>query len=96
MQRCKFWVYILENPKGMFYVGHTSNLAVRVENHNRPGLSEGKFTRKNGPWKLEWSELHPTRSAAILREREIKKMKSRKWISQVRLHRAVNPEASGS
>ena len=95
MQPSKFWVYILENPNGMFYVGHTSDITSRVENHNRIESFEGKFSRKNGPWKLVWSEPHPTRSQAILRERQIKKMKSRRWISQVLLNPAVNSKASG-
>jgi predicted GIY-YIG superfamily endonuclease len=30
-----FWVYILQNPKGQFYTGHTNHLAKRVADHNR-------------------------------------------------------------
>jgi predicted GIY-YIG superfamily endonuclease len=30
-----FWVYILQNPEGRFYTGHTDDLAGRVANHNR-------------------------------------------------------------
>ena len=45
-----FWVYILQNPAGNFYVGHTDNLENRVTNHNRTDKIAGKFTRKNGPW----------------------------------------------
>jgi predicted GIY-YIG superfamily endonuclease len=75
-----FWAYILENPDGRFYIGHTGDLAVRVENHNRTDRIGGKFTRKNGPWQLVWSEQYPTRPAAMQRERQIKKMKSARWI----------------
>jgi len=75
-----FWVYILENPAGHFYVGHTANLQERLANHNRIDCTRGKFTRKNGPWKLLWSEEHPTRSSAMARERHIKSMKSAHWI----------------
>jgi predicted GIY-YIG superfamily endonuclease len=77
-----FWVYILENPAGKFYIGHTDNLQVRLANHNRTDSIGGKWTRKNGPWKLVWSEQHPDRSSAIIRERQIKKMKSSKWIRE--------------
>ena len=75
-----FCVYVLENPSGRFYVGHTGNLEKRLQDHNRSDCSEGHFTRKNGPWKLVWSEGHKTRSSAVQRERQIKKMKSAKWI----------------
>src|ERR1700744_826496 len=75
-----YWVYLLQNPEGRFYIGHTDNLHTRLENHNRTDKTAGKFTRKNGPWTMVWSEAHPTRSAAVQRERQIKQMKSAKWI----------------
>jgi predicted GIY-YIG superfamily endonuclease len=77
-----FWVYILENQAGRFYVGQTDNLDVRVANHNRTDAMAGKYTRKNGPWRLVWSESHPTRSAAMQRERQIKSMKSARWVRE--------------
>jgi putative endonuclease len=77
-----FWVYVLQNPKGMFYVGHTSEPLVRLESHNRTDKVLGKFTRKNGPWKLVWCEEHPSRSSAVKRERQIKGMKSARWIRE--------------
>ena len=50
-----FWVYVLENAKGQFYIGQTNNLKNRISNHNRSDKALGKFTRKNGPWRLVWS-----------------------------------------
>jgi hypothetical protein len=44
-----FWVYILENSEG--------------KSHNRTDRVSGKFTRKNGPWHLVWSERHPRDAA---------------------------------
>ena len=75
-----FWVYILQNPAGNFYIGHTDNLENRITNHNRTDKIAGKFTRKNGPWTLGWSEEHPDRSSAMRREREIKSWKSARLI----------------
>jgi predicted GIY-YIG superfamily endonuclease len=40
-----FWVYVLENPRGKFYVGQTENLAARIEDHNRTDSFEGHLTR---------------------------------------------------
>jgi putative endonuclease len=59
-----YWVYILENLTGKFYIGQTDDLATRLLNHNRTDKISGKFTRKNGPWKLVWSETHPDRASA--------------------------------
>ena len=77
-----FFLYILENPKGRFYIGHTDDLEERLTNHNRTDKIVGKFTRKNGPWVLVWSEAHPTRPDAMRRERQIKQMKSARWIRE--------------
>ncbi|MSU58375.1 MAG: GIY-YIG nuclease family protein [Pedosphaera sp.] len=63
-----FWVYILENLEGRFYIGQTDDLAARLANHNRTDQIGGKFTRKNGPWALVWSEAHLTRGLAVTRE----------------------------
>ena len=60
-----YWVYILENPAGLFYIGHTNDLVSRLGSHNRSDKVLGKFTRKSGPWKLVWSEEHATRAAAM-------------------------------
>jgi len=93
-----FWVYVLENPRGRFYVGQTENLTARVEDHNRTDCIEGHFTRKNGPWRLVWSEAHSSRSSAMQREHQIKRMKSAKWIRALLLASnptAVNPDKSG-
>jgi putative endonuclease len=67
-----FWVYILENPEGRFYIGQTHDLTLRMHSHDRTDKLLGKLTRKNGPWELVWSEAHPTRSSAVVRERAIK------------------------
>lgn len=84
-----FWVYILQNPAGRFYIGQTDDVPTRLENHNRTDKTDGKFTRKNGPWMLAWSELHPTRSSAMQRERQIKRMKSARWIRETLLNGGV-------
>ena len=69
-------VYILQNPQGHFYIGQTNDLQRRVSNHNRTDKISVKFTRKNGPWTLVWSEQHTDRSTTMHREREIKSWKS--------------------
>jgi putative endonuclease len=83
----QFWVYVLENSTGRFYVGQTEDLARRIADHNEIGPTRGKFTLKNGPWTLVWSEVHATRSEAMPRERQIKAMKSARWIRQNLLNR---------
>jgi putative endonuclease len=83
-----FWVYILENAAGKFYIGSTEDLVARIFLHNDPVRSKAHYTAKHGPWRLVWSEEHATRSSAVLRERAIKKMKSSKWIREKLLVKA--------
>ena len=70
-----FWVSLLENTKGQFYICYTNNLENRISSHNRTDKISGKFTLKNGPWTFVWSEEHLVRSIAMQREREIKILK---------------------
>ena len=86
-----FHVYILQNAAGRFYIGHTDDLDRRVRQHNEPeGKSHlGKFTHKNGPWSLIWSEPHSDRSSAMRREQEIKRWKSARLIRERLLRSSV-------
>jgi len=81
-----YWVYILQNTVGKFYIGSTDNIEQRVLDHNAPGRGHSTFTHRNGPWVIVWSEQHPTRAAAIARERHIKSMKSSRWIRETLLN----------
>ncbi len=45
---CHFYVYILQNPNGRFYVGHTDDLQRRLSEHNAVTREKSKYTRKNG------------------------------------------------
>jgi len=77
-----FYVYILENPQGRFYVGQTKDPRRRLDQHNAT-LAEGvTYPRRHGPWRLVWQELHETRSSAMRRERQIKGMKSARWVRE--------------
>jgi putative endonuclease len=77
----KFFVYILQSMKDFsFYVGQCDDLDKRMSKHFE-GMS--KYTASKRPLRLVYFELYETRSEAIKREREIKKMKSRKYIEQL-------------
>ncbi len=82
-----FWAYILINTRGQFYIGHTGDVERRVLEHNADAKIGRKHTHKHGPWRLVWSEEHPTRSEAMLREKQIKSMKSARWIKENLLNR---------
>jgi putative endonuclease len=73
-----YHVYIIESLKdGTYYVGSTQNLTERIERHNQ---GRSKYTKTKRPWKLRYSEKHPDRSSASIRENEIKSRKSKSYI----------------
>ena len=63
-----------------FYVGQSNDLDYRVSKHN-DGFS--KYTSSKIPWRLVYFEMFETRKEALQREKEIKRMKSNKYILQL-------------
>ena len=81
-------VYLLASKRnGTLYVGVTSNLPARIDQHRR-GLIAG-FARDYGVRHLVWFEQYETMEPAILREKRIKKWR-RAW--KLQLIEAANPD----
>lgn len=76
-----FYTYILHNSEiDRFYIGSTSNIEARIEDHNIKN-HKTKYTRKQaGEWKLVYKEEFINKTDSIKREREIKRWKSKKMI----------------
>ena len=67
-----FYVYILLCNDGSFYTGYTKDIDARTRQHE---MGKGaRYTKAHKPQKLAYVETHQTRSAAMKREREIKKL----------------------
>ena len=60
-------VYVLQNPKGRFYVGLTDDLARRLQQHDD---GESQWTRGRSPWRAVWQ-------TAILSLTEARKLENR-------------------
>jgi putative endonuclease len=88
-----YFVYILQNPKGRFYIGQTEDLLRRIEQHNNPQHNLAKYTSKHtGPWQLVHHEKFETRSEAMKRERFIKSRRSAAWIKKHLLKGRASPD----
>ena len=72
---------------GRFYVGHTDDLDRRLAEHNSTETVGTKYAPKHGPWALVWSEASVGRAQAMAREKQIKAMKSARWIRENLLKR---------
>ncbi len=72
-QNIATWVvYIVQCADGTFYTGISNNLERRLKQHNAGTAS--RYTRYRLPVVLIYQEAQPTKSAALKRELEIKKL----------------------
>lgn len=67
-----YYVYILKNEEGRYYIGSTSNIEKRLKKHNAGG---SKWTSRYRPWNLTYSENFELKTNAIRREKQIKSYK---------------------
>ncbi len=76
-----YCVYVLQNPAGFFYKGHTRDLRKRIQEHN---AIEGvlRYTKRKGPWVLVYSVGFATRGEAMKREKYFKSGKGRDFLKE--------------
>jgi putative endonuclease len=67
-----YYVYILLCHDDSYYTGYTQNLKTRLEQHWKGTGS--RYTRRKKPKRIVYMEQFPTRSEAMRREREIKRL----------------------
>lgn len=72
-----FTVYILRTAKNTLYTGQTNNIEKRLKQHNGEIKGGAKYTKCFGKCELVYSEEFETRSEAIKREAEIKRMEKK-------------------
>ena len=67
----KAWVYILQCADGSYYTGHTTNLELRLAEHQAGEGSD--WTKQRLPVELVFSQEMPNKDQAFLAEQQIKK-----------------------
>jgi len=75
-----YYVYILESlVDGTMYKGYSRDYIKRLNEHN-DGL--GKYTSRKIPWKLIYAERCDTKTAALIREKQLKRANKEylKWL----------------
>jgi len=77
----EYWVYILTNKSGTLYVGVTSDLRRRIQQHRTKEF--GGFTAKYNIDKLVYCEVHQSVHDAIGREKQLKGWRREKKISLI-------------
>ncbi len=74
-----FFVYILRNPEGRYYIGQTSDIQLRLQRHNTGRVF---WTKRHRPWELVHSDQFETRSEAMAQEKRLKRLKSKLAIKE--------------
>jgi putative endonuclease len=76
-----FYVYLIQSEvDSSFYIGYTSNLELRIKQHNN---GESIYSRRKKPWKLVYSEEFENKTFALKRERFLKKQKNKDFYYQL-------------
>ena len=71
-----WFVYILRCSDGSYYTGYTNDMEKRLDVHN---IGQGaKYTRSRRPCKVVFTEQQETKSDALKREAQIKKLSRKK------------------
>jgi putative endonuclease len=76
-----FYVYLIQSEvDSSFYIGYTSNLELRLKQHNN---GETIYSSRKKPWFLVYSEVFENKTLALKRERFLKKQKNRDFYYQL-------------
>jgi len=74
-----YFVYILRTSSNTLYIGQTNNLEKRIKEHENKSSKSAKYIRYFPSSELVYHESYPTRSEAMQRESQLKKLsKARK------------------
>ena len=83
-----FYVYVLySKQRNKYYIGSTGNISERLKKHN---AKHSGFTGNAVDWEIVYQESFETRTAALVREKQIKGWKSRERILQL-----INKSSAG-
>lgn len=69
-----YYVYILKTSKNTLYTGQTNNLEKRIKEHQSKSARSSKYVRSFDSFELVHKEEYNSRSEAMKREFELKKL----------------------
>jgi putative endonuclease len=74
-----YFVYVLKNHSGRFYIGSSAKPDQRLAAHNSGKV---RSTKKHRPWQRIVLEEHPDRQEAESREKYLKSGWGRQWLKK--------------
>jgi predicted GIY-YIG superfamily endonuclease len=76
-----WYVYVLRCGDGTLYAGATPDVDARIAAHRRG--KGARYTRGRSPLDLVLCEAHPDKSAALRRERELKRLRREEKLAMI-------------
>ena len=77
-----FCTYILQSLQNQTnYVGYTSNLILRMEEHNYDEFDKTAYTHKGRPWIVVHVEFFASKKEAMSKEKQIKKRGAKRYLA---------------
>ena len=76
-----YFVYLIQCQDGSIYTGITTDLERRFKEHK--GKAGGHYTRAHKVEKILYMEKYPTRSEALKREAQIKKLRRKEKLKLI-------------
>jgi len=70
----QYFVYVLRTSKNTLYVGQTNNLEKRMKEHKDKSQKSAKYLRMFSDFTLVYVEKYTSRTEAMKREAELKKL----------------------
>ena len=84
-----WYVYILLCKGNFLYTGITKDVARRFKEHQNKST---RFTSYNSPLKIVYTECCLTRSQALKREAQIKRLRKPKKIALIKNHKLIKKQ----
>lgn len=82
-----YFVYILRTSSNTLYIGQTNNLEKRLKEHTDKSPKSAKYLRYFKSYKLVYSEKFETRSEAMKREIQLKRLTKAKKEALIKKNR---------
>lgn len=86
-----YFVYMIQCVNGSFYTGYTKNLEARIKMHYKG--NGARYTRTHKPKRIAYVETFESRSTAMRREKQIKRM-SHEQKNKLAFSRAENTDST--
>lgn len=78
----QWYVYIAQCADQTLYIGATADVERRIKEHNESPKG-ARYTKSRRPVTLQYMELHPSQSSALIREMALKRLSRKEKLALI-------------